>query len=118
MTAGTGFLYNIAFAAPLVIVDVAARFRIGEYMSLGPHVAWVSIFEPSWYGYTPVTISDTNGMLFGAVFDAGTPGLSYTLAIDYFVAEETDITVPPGYVATPTIDLSGFMIRTGVTVRF
>jgi hypothetical protein len=40
---GVGYLYNEAFSASMYLGDVAFRFKLGEHMTLGPHIGVVSL---------------------------------------------------------------------------
>lgn len=116
-TGGVGYLWNNAFSAPLARGDVAARFKLGEAITLGPHAGLVFFGEPKWSGDAQLEFSSTTGFMGGLDFTAGKK-VSFLASIDYANAK-FDVTPQAGWVVNSrTLDMSGVAIQLGIVGRF
>jgi len=118
LTAGIGYLFNGAFTAPMYTGDLAGRFKIGEQITLGPHIGVIGFGEPDWDGNAQVSFSDSTGLMTGAVLTAGNEAISFSLSVDYIDAS-FDVTTSGGWTANnSTLDISGAMVNAGAIFRF
>ncbi len=95
ITGGFGYQYNTAFNGLMTFADVAARFKLGDFVTLGPHLGIVN-FSPKWSGldaeswsYSRVSDSDDikfspgTGTRIGVTLTAGKRKISFVGSIDY-----------------------------------
>ena len=114
--AGGGFLWNEAFYAPLVTVESRLRFRVGRVVTLGPHLSYYMISEPTWDGIADVSFSDTSGMDIGVGLYVGRGRVAFNGALSYLFLSPLDVTTGGGWVPSDhEVDLSGVLLRLGVT---
>ncbi len=105
------------FAAHARIVG-AARFRLGEKVTVGPRLGLAYFAEPNWYGDGDVEFEDSVGWLAGLGFTFGVEKISVAIDVDYIEAEfDVD---PKASVITnrSQLDMSGIAVQIGVLCRF
>jgi len=103
--------------------DVAARFKLGEKFSVGPHLGLMYI-APSWIGAgvteaDDITIEGATGIVLGGTLTAGRK-VAFVASVDKLMMSEMAVTSNyPGTVYnTPTLDLSGWLFQLGVIFKF
>ena len=130
ITGGAGYLWNNAFSGPFLVGDFAARFKIGDHWTIGPHAGLLSFNNMTWdggdtYGDTDTDtkgefeLSDTTGWMAGVVTTFGGKHVSGFLSVDYLSAK-MDVSADPAVwtLSEDTIDLSGLAIQAGIVFRF
>ncbi len=115
VTGGSGFIWNNAFSAPTALGDFATRFKLGDWVTLGPHVSLVYFGEADWEGDNHVEFSDATGVIGGLVLTVGKEKFSFSLAVDYLDAA---FDVDEGFTNDDELDISGFAVRGGLILRF
>lgn len=106
--------------------DVAARFKLGDKATVGPHLGLIYI-SPTWYGAgytddTDVIIDGATGIMIGGSFTVGKK-VAFVMSIDKLIMSEMAVTpayttTTYDYVDTPsTLDLSGWLFQLGVMFR-
>ena len=118
VTGGAGLLWNELFTAPMFLVDVAARFKLRENVTLGPHFGIVNFSKPDWDGFSDVRLSDSTGVMAGLALTAGNHDVLFSLSVDYLEAS-FDITTGGDWTANRTsLDMSGLAVQLGLMLRF
>jgi hypothetical protein len=118
---GVGYLFNGAFDANMYLGDLAFRFKLGEHVTLGPHVGVVKL-DPHWRGSLStsrdVELGNTTGFMGGLDFTAGGKVVAFSLALDYLNAS-FDVKTRNGWVANKDkLDISGVALLMGILFRF
>ncbi|MFH0783437.1 MAG: hypothetical protein V2B20_15995 [Pseudomonadota bacterium] len=118
LTVGTGYLVNGAFTGPFYQGDVALRFKLGQVITLGPHLSLIR-YDLSWDGSENVELSPTTGVAPGLCLTAGGKKVAFSMNLDYVNAsvdaESQDRNVR---LSSDSIDLSGIALSLGVIFRF
>ena len=130
ITGGGGILWNNAFSGPFYVGDIAARCKIGDHWTLGPHAGILYFSNITWEGDTSdgdstgteeeFEFSDTTGWMAGVTTTFGGKKLFGFLSLDYVSAEMDVEAADPTYwtLNDDTLDLSGFAIQAGIAWRF
>ena len=126
VTAGFGFMMAGGMVGYTLQGDVAARFKLGEKATIGPHLGLMYI-SPTWYGggYTTaddITIEGASGIMVGGSLTAGKK-VAFVASIDKLMMSEMAVTANSlstyDYVVAPTtLDLSGWLVQLGIMFRF
>lgn len=115
ITLGVGGVINSAFVAPLGTLDVAARFKLGRAVTLGPQVSLVALGEPSWQGDADVMFSSTSGAQVGVGLTAGGRRVAFGAELGYLFLSPMDVETGGAWRASDSkLDVSDVMLRLGV----
>lgn len=124
ITAGAGYLYNSAFGASMICLDVAPRFKLGSVVTLAPHIGLIQFGDLEWNGNDYATSDDVtfsdggSGVMYGVSITAGKK-FAFVGSIDGISVEEYKVTTRNGWVANRrTLDISGVAVQLGVKFRF
>jgi hypothetical protein len=106
------------FISPYLQAQVAARFKIGDSITLGPQVGLAYFFEPYWYGEGHLELSDSLGITPGVGFTFGRKFASLSTSLGYLIGsfdvqEKRDILMDED-----ELDFSGIVLQIGVLFRF
>jgi len=106
------------FISPYLQAQVAARFKIGDSISLGPQLGLAYFFEPYWYGEGHVKLSGSLGITPGIGFTFGRKFASLSTSLGYLIGsfdveEARDILMDED-----ELDFSGIVLQIGVLFRF
>lgn len=120
ITVGGGYLYNNAVTAPVLLGDISARFKIGDALTLGPHVGPVYISSPTWKGDSDISLSGTMGVLGGLMVTAGNFAAQWSvvLSLDYMSCKLDAENGKDWMVKSESFDLSGYVAQIGVIYRW
>jgi hypothetical protein len=118
VTIGGGGLVNGVFTAGMAELALDLRFRLGRRVTLAPHLAAISISEPSWSGSADVSFSGTSGGAIGFDFTVGGRRVAFDGCLSYVALSPIDVETGSGWTAnSDELDLSGVLLRCGVLVR-
>jgi hypothetical protein len=132
-TIGAGYLINGAFTSPMLMGDVACRFKLGDVITLGPHIGLVRFGDPSWNDWSTdddsdeiddsapdvdIDVSSTTGYMAGVAFTAGGETVAFSCSLDY-IAAKFDVENGRYWTAnSDKLDISGWALTLGVAFRF
>ena len=118
LTAGVGYLWNDIYTASMISIDAAGRFKLGRFVTLGPHISYVNL-KPTWNGISSVDLEDTNGLIPGICFTVGGKKLAFSVNLDYLLNASFGIETSNGWMTNDdTLDISGFLLQLGTIFRF
>jgi len=127
ITGGVGYLFNAAFSAPMFTLDVAPRFKLGNVVTLAPHIGYIQFGDLSWGDGMDTLMSDSDdvkltdggsGLIYGLSLTAGKK-VAFVGSIDGISVGEYKVTTNNGYNANRnTLDISGIAIQLGIKFRF
>lgn len=117
-TVGGGYISNDVWSSALGRGDVALHFKLGNIITLGPHVGVGYFMKPEFENiFKNLEFSNAVGFIGGLDFSVGKM-VSFLLSIDY-VSASFDVEAEPGWsVSDNSMDISGFAIQAGIMGRF
>jgi hypothetical protein len=119
ITGRVGLLANGGIIGPFYGPDLAVRFKLGRFFTLGPHIGML-FMNPNWNGENSdsddISLTADTGVNTGLCFTAGHPKVGFTMTIDYVNQKFTVDTFNDWY-GPGEIDMSGFSLNLGVYVR-
>jgi hypothetical protein len=119
VTIGGGALVNGCFVAPMGALSVDIRLRPNRLVTIGPHLALVTIGEPEWQGIADVSFSSTSGFEAGLDFTVGKRRVAFGASLSYISLSPLDVTTEGGWVASSDqLDLSGAILKLGAVFHF
>lgn len=127
ITGGVGYVFNGAFSTTMVCLDVAPRFKLGNIVTLAPHIGLIKFGDLSWGDGMDATYADSDdvkitdggsGLIYGVALTVGKK-VAFIASIDGINVEEYKVTTHNGYSANQeTLDISGYAVQLGVKFRF
>jgi hypothetical protein len=119
LTVGVGALISPAFTAPMAELALDFRFNLGSIVTLGPHLALVTMGEPSWGGNADVSFSSASGAAGGVEVTVGKKRVFFNASLSYLALSPCDVETGSGWTASSDeLDFSGVLGRLGVLLRF
>jgi len=119
ITGGAGYLYNGGVSSPVFSTNLALRFKLGRFVTLGPHIGFLFL-NPKWSGELSdsddVKLSKDTGFNPGLCFTVGHPIVGFSMSIDY-VAATFDVETFNGWTAPDQLEMSGISLNLGLYVR-
>jgi hypothetical protein len=124
-TVGGGYLVNGAFTTPMLMGDLACRFKLGDAVTLGPHIGLINFGDSTWNRNNTewdedvdVDIKGTTGYMGGLALTAGGETVAFSCSVDY-VSAKFDVKTGSGWTANKDeLDMSGWAVNLGVAFRF
>lgn len=116
ITGCAGYFWNNAFDTTMYGADVAYRFKVGDNMTIGPHVGVLFFNAPSVGIAKEVRFDSTTGYNPGIAFSIGQK-LAFDIHVDYLYAS-FDIKDAGGWTFNNnSLDMSGMLIQLGFLYR-
>ena len=120
ITVGGGYLYNNAVTGPVLLGDLSIRLKMGDVITLGPHVGPVYISSPTWKGDSDISLSGSVGVLAGLMITVGNVSgqWSVVLSADYVQCKLDAEDGAEWKATTDSFDLSGYAVQLGFMYRW
>jgi hypothetical protein len=119
ITGGVGVLINGGIIAPFYTPDLAIKFKLGRFITLGPHIGML-FMNPTWNGQNSdsedVEFSADTGFNTGLCFTAGHPKVGFSMTLDY-VSQTFNVETFNEWYGPDELDMSGFSINLGLYLR-
>ncbi len=120
ITVGGGYLYSKAVTGPVLMGDVSARFKIGDTLTLGPHVGPIYVSSPNWEGDSDISFSSSVGVLGGLMLTVGNFARQWSvvLSVDYLQCKLDAEDGKQWAAKEDSLDLSGIAVQLGFIFRW